>query len=112
MRNRAISYLRTQQRQLEFRETARREELAEGRGDRREPAAIELLQAMDLEGALARALGELTPRGREVFVLSRQGGLPTAQIAAVLGISPNTVEIHMTRALATLREKLASYLKT
>jgi DNA-binding CsgD family transcriptional regulator len=49
----------------------------------------------------ARAAGSLTPREDEVMALARRG-LPTARIAASLGIGKRTVETHLAHAYAKL----------
>jgi RNA polymerase sigma-70 factor (ECF subfamily) len=59
-----------------------------------------------LNRALKGALDNLSPRGREVFLLSRDQGLTYPQIADTLGISVKTVETLMSRALKSLREQL------
>ena len=48
----------------------------------------------------------LPTRCREVVVLVRYNGMRQAEAAAVLGISPKTVEIHLGRAMKILRERL------
>lgn len=56
-----------------------------------------------LEGVL-RALNELPPRQRDVFVLHRFEGLTYTQIAARLGVSVSAVEKHMMKAIARIHE--------
>lgn len=61
------------------------------------------------DAALARqvvlaALGELSPRQREVIVLRFYEDLPLGQAAAVMGCSLGAVKSHQARALAALRE--------
>lgn len=109
-RNRAITYLRNQRVEHAFLErTVRRE------GARDAPSGSPQerdLEAQTLAEALDQAVRELPPRCREVFTLSREGRLTHAQMAEVLHIAPKTVQIHMGRALAFLRLKLAPWLQS
>jgi RNA polymerase sigma-70 factor (ECF subfamily) len=68
------------------------------------------IEAADLEAALGRAIEELPERCRLVFTMSREQDLTYAEIAAVLGISPKTVENQIGRALKLLRRRLAGFL--
>ena len=61
----------------------------------------------DLQGALEAALGELSPRCREVFVMRRFDERGTGDIARALGISPRMVQKHLTHAVAHLYDRLA-----
>jgi RNA polymerase sigma-70 factor (ECF subfamily) len=55
---------------------------------------------------LQEAIDRLSPRTREVYLLSRSEGLRNAQIAEKLGISIYTVKEHLAKALASIREFL------
>ena len=59
--------------------------------------------------AVAAAIGRLPGRCREIFLMSREGGLTYGEIAAALGLSIKTVETQMGRALKSLRASLARY---
>lgn len=59
-----------------------------------------------LESILQEYILELPEKRRQVFLLSRKYYMTNKQIAEHLGISVNTVESQMTKALATLRYKL------
>ncbi len=67
------------------------------------------LERAELAAAVDEATRLLPPRQREVFILKRMHELSNREIAARLGLSVKTVEIHMTRALATLRQRLAGW---
>ena len=56
--------------------------------------------------AVKEAIDRLPPRCREIFLLSRDGGLTYAEIARSLDISVKTVETQMGRALKSLRSSL------
>lgn len=103
-RNRAFNHLR-------HRKVEQRGE-PHARGESVTPAAADAHLVEDEIGvAVRRAVSELPDRCREVFELSRVHGLKYAEIAATLGISIKTVEAQMGKALKTLRERLAPYLR-
>jgi RNA polymerase sigma-70 factor, ECF subfamily len=56
---------------------------------------------------IIHAIDALPDRAREVFILKRDARLSYREIAALVDISPKTVEMHMGRALRLLRENLA-----
>ena len=102
-RNRALNHLRHLQVQ-------RRAEPHVLEHVARESPAPPAVEAEEIDVAVRRAIDELTPRCREVFELSRVQGLRYAEIAATLGISVKAVEAQMTKALRTLRDRLAPWL--
>ena len=55
--------------------------------------------------AVKQAIDRLPPRCREIFLISRDGGLTYAEIARSLDISVKTVETQMGRALKSLRHR-------
>ena len=58
---------------------------------------------INLAISLKEAIDQLPPRCREIFVLSRTGGLTYKEIASTLSISVKTVENQMGKALKMLR---------
>jgi len=100
VRNRALNALRDEATASRVAES----QLSAGPG--KSTAADAELMATDLESAIQAAVGGMPPRCREVFVLLRTQALTYAEVAAILGISPKTVEVHMGRALAILRARL------
>lgn len=62
--------------------------------------------ADELYARFLKALDRLTPRTREVFVLSRYEGLSYTEIAEHCDLSLSAVEKHMTKALQRMRELL------
>ena len=67
-------------------------------------------QPAGVDDALAAAIRLLPPRQREVLVLRVFFDLDTEATAALLGVAPGTVGVHLHRALGTLRTKIPSLL--
>ncbi len=106
-RNRAISYLRHERVEREFRE---RVGLMGVGGTPRSPSwADEAASVHELGEAIDRAVKELPERCREVFRLNRYHHLSYAEVANVLQISVKTVEVQMGRALSALRGHLVDW---
>ena len=100
-RNTALNYLRRAKLERRWREE-------QGTDD--DPpsslAADEETVEQELSVAVQEAINRLPPRCREIFLLSRDGGLTYAEIARSLDISVKTVETQMGRALKALRASL------
>ncbi len=82
-------------------------ELLASGGGRGSPAPDEAVQAGELARVLRAAVDALPERRRTVVILRWQHQMSYAEIATVLGISVKTVEVHIGRALASLRKHLA-----
>jgi RNA polymerase sigma-70 factor (ECF subfamily) len=103
-RNTALNHLRRQKLELAYEER----EAAKGEPSTTE-ATDDSATAGELTEAVREAIDRLPTRCREIFLMSRDGGLTYAEIAAELGISIKTVETQMGRALKSLRLSLARY---
>ena len=68
------------------------------------------LELNELEKMINQSISELPEKCRLVFMLSRFEGKKNSEIAEELDISIKSVEANMTRALKSLRIKLAEYL--
>jgi len=73
---------------------------------------IDPYQNTELEEHINSAIQELPDRCKEVFEMSRFDGFKNKEISERLDISIKAVEANITRALSTLRKKIAVYLKT
>lgn len=97
--NHALNHLRRRKIEVQWQRTLPPEEPVA-------PASSSDDDISKMETAVRRAIGDLPDRCREVFLLSREGGLSYAAIASTLGISIKTVETQMGRALKSLRAAL------
>lgn len=101
--NLVIDHHRAGQRQAAFlAEDERPEHVIDSR-----PSPERHAQAREELAILRQAIADLPPRGREVFLLHKFDGLSYEDVANRLGISPNTVVVHMVRSLAFCRDRLA-----
>ncbi len=66
----------------------------------------QLLQYTELSQRIEATVRTLPPQCQRVFVMSRFEGKKHREIADELNISPKTIEAHLSRALATLRQVL------
>ena len=66
----------------------------------------EQIDPSERDARIWEAIDSLSPRCREVFLLSKRDGLSNAQIAEKMAISVKTVENQMTKAYAALRQDL------
>lgn len=74
-----------------------------------EPDASENLEKSELEKIIHYAIDALPERCRLIFILCRQEGMSHKEIADKLNISVKTIENQMTKAIKSLRERIAHY---
>ena len=70
----------------------------------------EHIATTELQLAIENALAKLPPQCKKVFEMSRNEQLSYSEIAKELGISTNTIENHISKALKSLRVDLKDYL--
>ncbi|MFC2712582.1 MAG: sigma-70 family RNA polymerase sigma factor, partial [Segatella salivae] len=64
------------------------------------------IEGLETRKQINDAISELPAKCREVFILSYQHDKKNKEIAEQLGISIRTVEVHLYKALKTLRTRL------
>lgn len=67
---------------------------------------IDEMDFKDVKNNFLKLVGQLTPRQREIYKLSREEELTYSEIADKLSISVNTVENHMTKALSYIKKNI------
>lgn len=65
------------------------------------------IEAMELRRAMAQALRAMTPKTRRVFLMHRMRNLNHREIGEKLGITQQTVQYHIARALVRYRRVIA-----
>jgi len=68
-----------------------------------------LAEYNELDEKLNQAIDALPERQKDIYRLHRIDGLKYSEIAERLGISENTIQNHMSRALKTIRTKMGKY---
>lgn len=72
---------------------------------------IQRLYNQDMRAEIHTAIDALSPRSKEVFILSYLYDMSSKEISSKLGISLSTVENHIYSALKLLRKKLSIHKK-
>jgi len=70
------------------------------------PTTVTQIEFGELSKQVERLIANLPGRQKQVYLLHREDGLNYPEIAEKLGISKNTVENHMAKALKYLRQNM------
>lgn len=103
--NKAIDFLRIASRNASLQKLVRREIMASSK----ERSADYRLQEQEYREIIRRAIHQLSPQRRLVFMLSRVEGLTYDQIAERLNLSRNTVRNTLAETLRSIRSHLRKH---
>ncbi|MVM33011.1 RNA polymerase sigma-70 factor [Spirosoma sp. HMF4905] len=103
VRNEAYNYLRLEFQELDDIETA---DLQEGAFSQRPDQIVQFEEVLH---RVEEMIESLSPQCRKVFLLSRFEGKKYQDIATELGLSIKTVEVHIGKALSTVRKGLKDH---
>jgi len=104
VRNRALNSVRHDRASA-----AMEDRLKEASPSAQERTAEDRYRTTRLREHIDEAIARLPARQKTAFLLQRRHGLSYREIAAVMDITPKTVENHIGRALQFLRSELAHY---
>ena len=104
-RNRALNSLRRTRREIAWARDAADERR---RPPPKTPDVHTTIESRELSAAINATISELPERRRLAFQLTQQAGLSHADAAAVMGIAPKTIAIHLGLARQELRGRLGS----
>jgi len=108
-RHRALNHLGRQRHALEY---SAQQQLTQGLGSGASDISADSdLMAQELDRVAAHHVATLPPRQREIFQLSRGEGLSPTEIAALLGIAPQTVYVQLGRIAKSLYDALEAWTK-
>jgi RNA polymerase sigma-70 factor (family 1) len=73
-------------------------------------SAAELAEYNELEDKLESAMGQLSEKTREIFVLHKLKGIPVGQISRKLNLSEKAVGYHLTKSVKELKVHLRDFI--
>lgn len=73
------------------------------------PPPDQAVMSGEISRRIGAALAELPPKQRAAFILKNHQGLSIQEIARVMQSAEGTVKVHLHRAVAVLRQKLAEF---
>ncbi len=79
--------------------------------DLRSDSPAKAAENKELRGQIRKAIRQLPPKQRQIFILRHWDGLSLKDIAAIVGRSDGTVKAHLFHAHRNLRKHLLPYLK-
>ncbi len=103
MNNRSLNHIR------DNKKFAHQEFILENEHDKHWELADEM-ETAEIQKKVDATLNKISPKAKQIFLMSRNEGLKYREIAEKLGISIKTVETHMSTALKELRKNLKEYL--